>query len=542
MVLPPGTPGAALQWQSDVPPSNASIYPSQQAVHPIAANQYAPHPLQYVQPVPAMLQTQGQGLPGQQWFVYDPNIPRYYIAGPPQATSTTMENAAATPPVQQTGQTINPPPEIPVSPLKGTSARERVAQLERAGIPIALPPEGQEFPERHMADPADYLRTVDEDAKRKYIELGEKPKLILHTAGQLQKKDINDKHKTLTETVKIVLSEADFEITLLRVPGDDDDYVDTPTPWMIHGLSEDGMRVLAELGVWSTPWITFFVVTKHDRVPNFVARLQGFKHNYRNTVEGYTREVIRGSHFVEKLAETMSKDAKYTHQDLEAARKYVDTIDVVPHGEEEGDPVSIDIITATPPTTVIFKWKAWRDYLKECLFLFPWNTPGEVVDPPRCRECHGVGHIETACPFMSLPGWHPMVEVRKPAASTVKPRPTPVMVHRNPNPANRPPIAPQRMRAAQEAAATRGKDRSVDQQDERGKRMGGKDGREEREDRGSRRETDRRTGEGMRDARHDHAYHPYPQRYDRGEGSSRSHLEDDRARGKRLTGGRGNRG
>ncbi|KAI0657000.1 hypothetical protein C8Q70DRAFT_935324 [Cubamyces menziesii] len=488
-------------------------------------------PLQYVQPIPA--QTQGPFANQPLWYVYDHNIGRYYVTNepPPGPTSPQWQQQPQPAPAPAS----EPEVLLPEDFLRGVTAVERIDDLRKAGIQITVMP-SDGFPERHMVDPADFLRTADEDARMRYIRYRDKPKLILHTAGQMQKKDIPSKLSSLREMLKIILAGLAVEVEAVNVPGDEDQYVDAPLPWLVFGLTEDAWRILVEYSVWSTPWVTFFVETVHEKIPNFVMRIRGLTHNHLNTVEIYMRQIMRSTHFVEKLAAAMSNDATYTPRELEAARKFVETIKVVPHGAKIGDEVTADIITTTPPTNVIFQWKNWRKYLRECLFFLPWNTVAEIAEVVRCRECHGAAHEEYECPFLDIPGWHPTIVVPKKGESSPAAAAVAIMVHRDQlTPAQRalvarrPPLPP-----AGPSTRERREERAPEDR-------GGREDRGDRDGQGGRAEPERR-GDSGRDGRHEYSYHPYPPRADKGEGGSRQTRDEDKGWGKKSAGGKGNRG
>ncbi|KAI0653748.1 hypothetical protein C8Q70DRAFT_1059062 [Cubamyces menziesii] len=521
-----------------VPQQPLSIPPLSLNAQPPPPPSYYPMPLQYVQPVmqQASSAAGAQGHLLVPWFVFDPNAKTYgtqdALPAQPAATGTQGQPAAQGP------QAMGPPPPPPGSQLKGVSAADRIAQLSQMGIAVTTSQEG--FPERHMADPSDYMRSASEGAKAKYARAPEHSRLVVHTAGQLQKRDIKSKESNLVQTFCILIIEAEFEIEQPVANGAEDAYVPGPVTWIVTGLSAEATRLLCEHGVWSTPWVTFSVVPNPNRIPNFVVRLAGFTHNYLDLLVADLQEIFRSKLFIEKLAEAMSKEARYAPEDLEKARKFIDTIKIIPRGEKGGMPVTVDLVMTTPPTTVRYKWVNWKFFVKGCKFHLEWNTAEKAEEVARCRECHGIAHVEYECGYLAIPGWHATITLPEgfETARTQRPNPKgPYLTH--------PVYAPESgAQGAQEKVTARPASEPQEGWRTRSdvERQGVGDGH------GTRAEAyaDRGKGEGNRegrDSRYGRAYHPYPPRNDKGEGSSRQPHEDDRNQGpKRPPTSRGSKG
>ncbi|KAI0659200.1 hypothetical protein C8Q70DRAFT_1054041 [Cubamyces menziesii] len=130
---------------------------------------------------------------------YMPPVPAWHAQNAPPPNQPHPAAPAQQSEPAECAEEPNTPPQS--SCLKGVSASQRVQELNNMGIPIARAP-GAGFKERHMLDPADYLRGVSDSAKAKYIDTPENNRVIIQTPNQLT----NDEVELEIEAIKFALT------------------------------------------------------------------------------------------------------------------------------------------------------------------------------------------------------------------------------------------------------------------------------------------------------------------------------------------------
>ncbi|KAI0335406.1 hypothetical protein GY45DRAFT_1333807 [Cubamyces sp. BRFM 1775] len=391
---------------------SAQAWPAQHMTQPQAHPSYpSTHFTNYLgNPTYQTLPHQGHMYPHRvtaqaQW----PNFPQVVNPMPAQnlQQSTTY--------YPQPMMTVHPPPYTQEAPphvaalppiTPSTTATERVAQLAAAGVHVTAAPVNG-FPKREMAEPADYLATVDADARRAWQAARTAEKVVLHIAGSAARRSTRELAVELEEAITLVTGNLNLVIHAPSKTGPTYDDTEELEPWLLTGLREDERRVLLEQGAWSMYNITFFVEADEERIPAFVMRLEGFVHNYNGTVEKGIRTALKSKPLIDKTIAAMRDGVEPEDRLAERAAALVDTLRIeVPGDEESGDPVAATVYADTPPTASVVKWLSWKRALRMHVYKLPWNTEARAAANERCRECHGVDHTEWDCPFIRVVGWH----------------------------------------------------------------------------------------------------------------------------------------
>ncbi len=283
--------------------------------------------------------------------------------------------------------------------------RQRGAEEDEA--PTA-PPEGG-FPAIHRDDPEALIRGMSDDWVREIWSDPPNTGVAVDVFNYRFTED--DAHNrqvadALHWAFQQITGERDFDV----VPPEPDTARrlrarDTPTTWMVRGLSTRGTARALSRRTWSFKCISFFTAPRSTPIPTWLFTLEGFLRGDARKIRAAILRALGDREMAGWIMEMVESNPDFAGIPLEDAVESIHhsvRVEVLQLGN--GNYIANTFIR--PPTRDPRIWRQWVADLRSRRYPSFAIGTGRVRYIAQCIGCHGVSHPVHLCPYARIRGWN----------------------------------------------------------------------------------------------------------------------------------------
>ncbi|KAI0349294.1 hypothetical protein OH77DRAFT_1432205 [Trametes cingulata] len=307
-----------------------------------------------------------------------------------------------------------------------TAPADAQPEQDVIGLGLSVPPMGEagRFPAVHTRSPNDRVRGIPQEALDEFSKLPRATKMVLEVYGKAQV-DRAEATKITREIEKIIRAATGLDVFALTPPPRPSPGTppsETPTAWLLTGITPAASDILARRHGWATPDVAFFAYHHPEPIPTYLFALEGFNQNNANTAAAIVREEFRREPTFTTIRNLVAANAALNGDVKGAMDRILMSVRVVlrREGPSEDDP-SLGHVYMDPPTLSADLWTAWRDGLLTKKFSRTLYSLDYCKESIRCDRCHAADHRTTQCEYMHLGDWHGTFTPAQPSPPTPPP-------------------------------------------------------------------------------------------------------------------------